>query len=419
MTSRERVKAAFAHKEADRTPVDFSNFGCSNINASTMRKLRRHYGLPDHPIKIKDISIMVGVMEEDLMEVMGCDVQELDPYIDNFGNVIDGGWKEWTYRGETVLIPESCELESDGKGGTYIYPQGDRSVKPSGYMPAEGFYFDNLERSPPFDEDNANPLDQTEDHQVVSDAMLEFHKKRMAVYRKGSRAIQASPGYYGLGDANSIPGPNIKNPKGIRSIADWYTAPLLYPDYVNEVFEILIDRAIESFKKYYEAFGNDIDVVYICGTDFGCQTGPLINPETFRTMYLPHYRKLTDWIHSNTGWKTIKHCCGGIFPIIPYMIDAGIDALNPVQCSAAGMEPQRLKDTYGKDMVFWGGGVNTQQTLPFGTPEEVHKEVLERLKIFSKGGGYIFNTVHNIQANTPIANIAAMVDAIKEFNGVK
>jgi hypothetical protein len=419
MTSRERVKTAFAHKEPDRVPVDFSNFGCSNINASTMRKLRRHYGLPDHPIKIKDISIMVGVMEEDLMEVMGCDVQELDPYIDNFGNVIDGGWREWSYMGETVLIPESCALESDGKGGTYIYPQGDRSVKPSGYMPPDGFYFDNIERSPPFDEDNANPLDQAEEHQVVSDEMLEFHKKRMAVYRKSGRAIQVSPGYYGLGDANNIPGPNIKNPKGIRSIADWYTAPLLYPDYVNEVFEIVIDRGIESFKKYYEAFGNDIDVVYICGTDFGCQTGPLMNPETFKTMYMPHYRKLTDWIHSNTGWKTIKHCCGGIFPISPSMIEAGIDALNPVQCSAGGMDPQRLKDTYGKDMVFWGGGVNTQQTLPFGTPEEVHKEVLERLKIFSKGGGYIFNTIHNIQANTPVENIAAMIDAVKEFNGDK
>jgi hypothetical protein len=183
MTSKERVKAAFAHKEADRVPVDFSNFGCSNINVSTMRKLRRHYGLPDHPLKIKDISIMVGVMEEDLMEVMGCDVQELDPYYDNFGNVIDGGWKEWSYMGETVLIPESCALKSDEKGGTYIYPQGDTSVKPSGYMPPGGFYFDNLERSPPFDEDNADPLDQAEDQQVVSDEMLEFHKNRMAVYR--------------------------------------------------------------------------------------------------------------------------------------------------------------------------------------------------------------------------------------------
>jgi hypothetical protein len=418
MTSRERVKAAFAHKEADRVPVDFGNFCCSNINAITMKRLREHYGLPDKPVKIKDMSTMVGVMERDLMDVMGCDVQELDPYGDTFGNV-NRDWKEWTYLGETVLIPGSCAFKEDGKGGTYIYPFGDAGVEPSGYMPAGGFYFDNLQRSPAFDEDAANPLDQVEDFPVVSGEMLEFHKSRMAVYAKENRAIQASPGYFGFGDANNIPGPNVKHPKGIRDISEWYTAPLLYPDYVREVFEIETERAIESFKKYYEAFGNDLDVVYICGADFGSQRGPLINPETFKTVYVPHYKKVTDWIHSNTEWKVIKHCCGGIFPIIPHMIEAGIDALNPVQCSAEGMDPQRLKDAYGKDMVFWGGGVNTQQTLPFGSPEEVRREVLERLRIFSKDGGYIFNTIHNIQANTPIQNIVAMVDAVKEFNGTK
>jgi hypothetical protein len=418
MTSKERVKAAFAHKEADKVPVDFGNFCCSNINAATMKGLRKHYGLPDTPVKIKDMSTMVGIMESDLMDAMGCDVQELDPYGDTFGN-LNQDWKEWTYLGERVLIPGGCALREDDKGGTYIYPFGDTSVEPSGYMPAKGFYFDNLQRSPDFDEDAANPLDQVEDFPVVSGEMLEFHKKRMAVYAKGSRAVQASPGYFGFGDANNIPGPNVKHPKGIRDIAEWYTAPLLYPDYVHEVFEIETERAIESFKKYYAAFGDDLDVVYICGADFGSQRGPLINPEVFKAMYVPHYKKITGWIHSNTGWKVIKHCCGGIFPIIPYMIEAGIDALNPVQCSAEGMDPQRLKDAYGKDLVFWGGGVNTQKTLPFGTPGEVRKEVLERLRIFSKGGGYIFTAIHNIQANTPVENIVAMVDAVREFNGTK
>ena len=418
MTSRERVKTAFSHKEADKVPVDFGNFSCSNINADTMRKLRRHYGLEDHPVKIKDMSTMVGIMEDDLMDAMGCDVRELDPYTNTFGD-INKDWKEWHYLGETVLIPGNCALKNDEKGGTYIYPQGDTSVKPSGYLPSGGFYFDNLERSPPYEEDNLNPLDQIEEFRVVSQEMIDFHKKRMEIYGKQDRAIQASPGYFGLGDINNIPGPNLGEPKGIRSITDWYTAPLLYPDFVNEVFEILIDRAIESYKKYFEVFGNSFDIVYICGTDFGAQNGPMISPEIFKTMYVPHYKRLTDWIHGNTGWKVIKHCCGGIFPLIPYMIEAGIDALNPVQCSAEGMDPQCLKDTFGKDIVFWGGGVNTQKTLPFGSPREVHDEVIERLKIFSKGGGYIFTSIHNTQANIPVANIAAMVNAVKEFNGSK
>ena len=417
MTSRERVKAAFAHQEADQVPVDFGGFCCSNINASTMKKMRQYYGLKDTPVKIKDMSTMVGIVENDLMEVLGCDVRELDPFTDTFGNR-NIAWKEWTYLGDTVLIPEDCVLKNGDKGGTYIYPCGDDSVEPSGYMPAVGFYFDNLERSPEFNEDQADPMEQVEDFPVVSDEMLEFHQQKMAMYCGNNRAIQVSPGYFGLGDANNIPGPNLKKPRGIRKISDWYTAPLLYPNYVNAVFEIEMERAIESFQKYYDAFGNDIDVVYICGTDFGSQQGPLMNPALFKTMYVPHYKKICDWIHHNTEWKILKHCCGGIFPLIPHMIEAGIDGINPVQCSAEGMDPQRLKDTYGKDIVFWGGGINTQKTLPFGTPEEVRREVLERLSIFSRGGGYVFNTIHNIQANIPVANIAAMIAAVKEFNGI-
>jgi uroporphyrinogen-III decarboxylase len=286
-------------------------------------------------------------------------------------------------------------------------------------MPANGFYFDNLMHSPPFDEDHMDPMEQAEDSQVASDEMIEFHKHKMAVYKSENRAIQVSPGYFGLGDANNIPGPNVKNPKGIRDLTEWYMAPLLYPEYVNKVFDIECERAIETFKKYYAAFGDDIDIVYIDGTDFGTQRGPMINPETFKEMYVPHYKKMCDWVHKNTGWKTLKHCCGGIFPLIPLIIEAGLDAINPVQCSANGMDPQTLKKTYGKDILFWGAGVDTQKTLPFGTPEEVRRQVLERLEIFSKDGGFIFNTIHNIQANTPVKNIAAMIEAIKEFNGDK
>jgi len=418
MTSRERVKAAFAHKEADKVPVDFGGFCCSMINAVVVKNLREYYGLPYEPPKIADMSTMTAFVEKDLKDVMGCDVQSLNPYADTYGH-INKDWKEWNYRGETVLIPGNCNITDDGKGGYYVYPEGDTSVEPSGHMPADSFYFDNITRSPEFDEDNADPMDQAEDCQIVSDEMLAYHKEELERYRGDNRAIQVSPGYFGLGDANNIPGPNVKHPKGIRSISDWYMAPLLYPEYVEEVFEIEVERAIATFKKYYETFGNDIDVIYLCGTDFGTQRGPMMSPETFKEMYMPYYKRMNDWIHQNTEWKTLKHCCGGIFPILPYFIESGFDAINPVQCSADGMDPQKLKETFGKDILFWGGGVDTQQVLPFGKPEEVRTQVLERLEIFSKDGGYIFNTIHNIQANTPIPNIAAMVDAIKEFNGEK
>jgi uroporphyrinogen-III decarboxylase len=132
---------------------------------------------------------------------------------------------------------------------------------------------------------------------------------------------------------------------------------------------------------------------------------------------MPYYKKMNEWIHSHTGWKTFKHSCGAIGEFIPLFIEAGFDILNPVQCSCPGMEPEKIKSEYGRDIVFWGGGVDTQRMLPFGKPKEIREQVLSRLEIFSKGGGYIFNAVHNIQGDTPIENIAAMIEAAKEFNG--
>lgn len=416
MTSRERVRAAFEHRQPDKVPVDFGGMCCSMINAIVLKDLRAYYGLEYRPPKINDMSTMTAFVEPDLADCLGCDVQQLYNYGDTYGH-INTDWKEWRYRGETVLIPSNAVVKDDGKGGYFVYPEGDDSLPPSGHMPANGFYFDNLTRTPEFDEDEANPDDNVEDYTHVTDEQIAYHKKVLAQVKGSQRAIQVGLGYFGLGDANNIPGPNLKNPRGIRSIQEWYMAPLLYPDYVEEVFEKGTDIAIESFKKYWDAFGSDIDILFICGTDFGTQRGPFMSPEVFRDLYMPYYKKMNDWVHEHTTWKTLKHCCGGIFPILPYMIEGGFDAINPVQCSAEGMDPKTLKDTYGKDIVFWGGGVDTQQVLPFGRPEEVRRQVLERLEIFSKDGGYVFNTIHNIQANTPIENIAAMIEAVKEFNG--
>jgi hypothetical protein len=416
MDSRQIVKAAFAHRQGGRVPVDFGGFSCSMINVLVEHKLRQHYGLPSQPPRVADISTMTAVLDDDLQAVLGCDFIQPVPYADNFGNTNTKGWKEWSYHGETVLVPKDAVIKSDGRGGFYVYPLGDSGVEPSGHMPEGGFYFDNLERSPEFDEDTMTAKDQTEENQVVGPDFLKFYAGEIARIKKTGRAVVVTPGYYGLGDVNNVPGPNLKKPIGIRNIADWYTAPLMYPEFVEEVFDIEAERAIESFKLINDAFGNDIDIVYLCGADFGAQQGPLMDPEVVRKFHMPRYKKMNDWIHANTNWKTLKHSCGGIFPVLPVLIEAGFDAINPVQCSAAGMDPQNLKNTYGKDIVFWGGGVDTQKILPFGTPEEVRAQVLQRLEIFSKDGGYVFNTIHNIQAGTPIENIAAMIAAVKEFN---
>ena len=134
--------------------------------------------------------------------------------------------------------------------------------------------------------------------------------------------------------------------------------------------------------------------------------------EGFREFYVPYYLKMTSWIHSNTEWKVFKHSCGAVEPLLPGFIEAGFDILNPVQISAAGMNPERLKEKYGKQFVFWGGGVDTQKVLAFGTPDDVKKQVRELCSVFSREGGFVFNTVHNIQANVPVENVAAMIDTL-------
>ena len=176
------------------------------------------------------------------------------------------------------------------------------------------------------------------------------------------------------------------------------------------------DIAIENLKKVYAVAGNIIDVLYICGTDFGTQTSSFCSTATYEELYAPYYKKINGWVHKNTAWKTFKHSCGAVKNFIPHFIDSGFDIVNPVQCSAAGMDPKTLKDCYGDRIVFWGGGVDTQRKLPFGTPDEVRRQVLERCKIFSPDGGFVFNTIHNVQARTPVENIAAMIDAVKEYN---
>ena len=419
MTSRERVLTAFAHKEPDKVPVDFGGMCTSMVNCQVVAQLRDYYGLEKRLPKINDMCTMTAYVEPDLGEAMGVDVQQLYNFGDTYGHK-NVEWKEWEYRGTPILIPSNATLRDDGEGGTFVFPQGDDSVAPSGHFPADGYYFDNLERpDEDFDEDDPDPSGNVEDYMPVSEEQIAFHHKVMEEIRPLNRAVQVGLCYSCLGDANNIPGPNLKHPRGIRTIADWYMAPLLYPEMVEEVFEQGTDIAIENFKRYWEEFGSDIDIVYICGTDYGSQNSLMMSTDTFEELYLPYYKKMNDWIHSNTTWKTLKHSCGAIFDMIPLLIESGFDALNPVQCSATGMDPKRLKDTYGKDILFWGGGIDTQKVLPFGTPEEVRAQVLERLEIFSKDGGYIFNTIHNIQANTPIENIVAMVEAVKEFNGDK
>lgn len=217
-----------------------------------------------------------------------------------------------------------------------------------------------------------------------------------------------------FGDIALVPAPFLPHPKGIRDITEWYMSTAIRQDYIHEVFQKQCDIAIENLALIKEATGDTLDVVFLCGTDFGTQTSQFCSIETYESLYAPYYKRVNAWIHENTSWKTFKHSDGALADFMESFISSGFDIINPVQCSATGMDPKILKKEVGDRLVFWGGGVDTQKTLPFGTQEEVYNEVRERIDIFAPGGGFVFNAIHNIQANTPVENVVSMLKALED-----
>jgi len=284
-------------------------------------------------------------------------------------------------------------------------------------MPVGGFYFDTIIRQEPFDEEKLNPGDNLEEFGPLADADIQHITREVERLSSSPRARIGTFGGTAFGDIALVPAPFLKHPKGIRDVAEWYISTAIRQDYVHRVFSRQCEIALENLEKIHAIVGDAIDALFVCGTDFGTQISTFCSPATFEHLYAPYYRQVNDWIHAHTSWKTFKHSCGAVETFLPLFIDCGFDIVNPVQCSAAGMEPDKIKARYGDRLVFWGGGVDTQKTLPFGTPEQVRAEVLQRCEIFSRDGGFVFNAIHNVQMNTPVENIVAMFDAVKEING--
>jgi hypothetical protein len=283
-------------------------------------------------------------------------------------------------------------------------------------MPAGGWYFDAIIRQPPIDDAHLNVRDNLEEFGPISDQELaHYQAEAERLYQETDRAIIGKFPGTAFGDIAAVPAPWLKHPRGIRDVEEWYISTITRGDYIRQVFERQCEIALANLERLYGAVGDRITVAYLTGTDFGMQTGPFISPRVYRELYQPFHRRLNDWIHTHTMWKTFIHSCGSVVALIDDFIDAGFDILNPVQCSAARMGPAELKRSFGQRVVFWGGGVDTQHTLPFGTPEEVRQEVRERIQNFGPGGGFVFNPIHNVQPQTPVENLLAMFQALREF----
>jgi hypothetical protein len=370
---------------------------------------------PGTPVKVVEVYQMLGEIGLDLMEALGVDVVGLQPPTSKFGFPYEG-WRPWTtFDGTPVLVPGGFNTEPEPNGDILMYPQGDKSAPPSGRMPQGGWYFDAIVRQPPIDDDKLNVDDNLEEFGPISDEGLNYFTQEARRLEATGKAILASFGGTAFGDIALVPGLNLKNPKGIRGVEEWYMSTVLRRDYIYQVFERQCEIALQNLARIYEAVGDRVTAVFITGTDFGTQNGPFISPKAYRNLYKPFHIEVNNWVHHHTAWKTFIHSCGSIWQLLDDIVDAGFDILNPVQTTAADMNPTALKEKYGDRVTFWGGGIDTQHTLPFGTPDQVRQAVHERMRTFGPGGGFVFNPIHNVQAGVPVENLLALYEAVREY----
>ncbi|HSV32314.1 MAG TPA: uroporphyrinogen decarboxylase family protein [Atribacteraceae bacterium] len=420
MTPRERVIASLNHQEPDILPLDLGSTLITGIHVSSLHKIKVALGLikPNEPVKVFDPFQMLGEVDNELRTVLGIDTICL-PAPKNFFGFKNERWKPWIFfDGTPLLVPEKFNTLPDALGDIYQYPEGDTSASPSGKMPGGGFYHDAVIRQKPIRGDqDLRVEDQIAEYQPLTEEDLAYYEREARrLYEETDYAVVFGgvPGT-NLGDIALVPGPTMKEPAGIRDVEEWYVSLVTRKEYLSEVFSRMSEIGLRNLERFHQAVGSRIQVIVLSGTDFGSQSCPFVSPILYRELFKPFHQKMNQWIHEHTKWKVFIHTCGSIWDLLPDLQEAGFDILNPVQISAAKMVPSALKRDFGKQFTFWGGGINTQTTLPFGTAQEVKEEARALIESFQPDGGFVFAAVHNIQANIPVENLLALFEALNEY----
>jgi len=412
MTSRERVLRTVNFQPADRVPIDLGAMKASSISVKAYNQVKARLGLQT-PSRIWDPKFMIASVEEAVMQRFHLDVVPLDVSSALHDVRPDSEWLPKTlYEGAEGLLPPGTAIGMDADGRWILL---DEHRNPTSFrMPRDGYYFDDVAFNAP-----GSVIAPRAFRPVTgfTDKLLRAVEARgKYLYENTEYAILGWGGgvcFLGL----SLITDRLSNvTMGLPS--EWMIMLMTEKETAHEMMDRSVEASISCLKQLHEAVGDRPFAWGIAADDSGTQRREFIRPELWAEMIKPHYARLCAWIHRNTQWKTFLHCCGSIYHLIPHMIEAGVDILNPIQTSAANMQPERLKAEFGGKIVFWGGGCDTQRVLPTATPEEVRAHVRERLAILKPGGGYVFNQVHNIQPNVPAENIIAMLDAAYEFGGV-
>jgi hypothetical protein len=402
VTSRERVRTALDFREPDRVPIDLGSNLQSGIMAHALDRLRRHLGLPRRPVKVHEVFQMLGDVEPDVVERLGADVLPVEPLVQFFG-LRRESWKPWKlWDGTEVLVPGQFDVEIDSEGGWLLHTGGDPSAPVEGRMPKGGYYFDMpaLTASVPDWQPPALAVARAE-HRLSAEELEHMQARAEHLRATTDKALML-----GAWDTTGLP--------WVGSIPDFFMLMVTDKAYVRDLFEVRTEVALDNLALLRAHLGDSIDIIGMEGNDYAGQGSELIAPELFQELCVPFWKTQNAWVHANTSWKTWFHSCGAVARLLPMLVDAGVDIINPVQTSAAGMDPRALKERFGGRIAFWGAGVDTQRTLPFGSPAQVAAEVRERIRILAPGGGFVFNPIHNIQQGTPPENIAAAYDTARE-----
>jgi uroporphyrinogen decarboxylase len=400
MTSQERILAALDHRETDRVPVDFSGHRSSGIAAMAYPKLRKRLGLSPKPIRVYDVVQQLAVLDEDVLDRFGVDTIELGR---GFA-LEEKSWSPWTLPdGTPCFVPAWTRIERDGNRWV-IRSKSGRILT---HMPDGALYF----------EQTYFPFLEGDDLGAIADVLGESMWTAIAsppgpiedkALRQGAKRFRAATsraiiGLFG-GNLFEIGQFLYRNDQFMMLLAG-------EPRHAHRFLDKLMEIHLANLERFLAAVGEDIDII-LFGDDLGMQTGPMMSPQMYCEFFKPRHKLLWNRAKELADVKVMLHCCGGVRELMPHLIETGLDAINPVQISCCGMDARELKAEFGKETAFWGGGCDTQDVLPNGTPEQVVEHVRKQVEILRPGGGFVFQQVHNILANVPAENIVAMFDAV-------
>ena len=381
MTSRERVVSAINHKPVDRFPIDLGSHMSTGISMFAYWHLREHLGLPTDRIWVPDMVQGLAYVDQDILKRFHCDCMLLEP---PFRQMM-----RWNPRGAYQFEIPAGACPQPSEDGGWIVRKGEDSMR----MPRDGFFFDGAWLN-------------DWGHGSEDDRFALYAREAERIYKETDYATNFLGYSHGLGVSSYGAG-------------DIDAAILAYdnPKELHERRERSLQWSIQRMGRIIDSFGAYIQLVTV-SDDMGSQNGPMCSPAYVEEFSLPYYRRFCAFVHAHSDIKVFLHCCGSIRPLIPGLIAAGIDVLNPVQISAADMQPQSLKKEFGDRLCFWGGGCDTQNVLGRGTPQEVTDNVRLLARIFKPNSGFVFNQVHNIQQNVPVKNVEEMLAAAYEFGRI-